>query len=89
MEAPRVGVKLELQLLVYATAIATQDPSRVCNLHHNLMAPSWILFRCTTIGTPPFLTKIVLVMEHSVVEQPSHRKMVTRGSVQRGTFGTK
>ena len=31
MEAPRLGVELELQL----PATATQDPSCVCNLHHN------------------------------------------------------
>ena len=35
MEVPRLGVKLELQLLVCATATATQDPSHVCNLHHS------------------------------------------------------
>ena len=33
MEVPRLGVELELQLLAYATATATQDPSRLCNLH--------------------------------------------------------
>jgi len=34
MEIPRLVVELELQLLAYATATATQDPSLVCNLHH-------------------------------------------------------
>ena len=33
MEVPRLGVKLELQLLVYATGTAMLDLSRVCNLH--------------------------------------------------------
>ena len=33
MEAPRLGV--EQQPLAYATATATQDPSRVCNLHYS------------------------------------------------------
>ena len=33
MEVPRLGVELELQLRVYATATAMQDPSRVCDLH--------------------------------------------------------
>ena len=33
MEVPRLGVKSELQLLAYTTAIATADPSCVCNLH--------------------------------------------------------
>ena len=35
MEVPRLGVESELQLLGYATAIATEDPSRICNLHHS------------------------------------------------------
>ena len=35
MEFPRLGVKLELQLLAYSTATAMQDPSRVCDLHHH------------------------------------------------------
>ena len=33
MEIPRLGVKSELQLLAYATATATRDPSHVCDLH--------------------------------------------------------
>ena len=40
MEAPRLGVKSELQLL--ATATATQDPSWVCYLHHSSQQ-RWIL----------------------------------------------
>ena len=35
MEVPRLGVELELQLLAYATATATQDPNHVCDLHHS------------------------------------------------------
>ena len=35
MEVPRLGVKSELQLLVYATATATQDPSHIFNLYHS------------------------------------------------------
>ena len=34
-EVPRVGVQSELQLLGYATATATSDPSHVCDLHHS------------------------------------------------------
>ena len=33
MEVPRLGVELELELPVYTTATAMQDPSCVCNLH--------------------------------------------------------
>ena len=35
MEVLRLQVELELQLLAYTTATETQDPSRVCNLHHS------------------------------------------------------
>ena len=34
MEVPRLGIESELQLLAYTTAIATRDPSHVCNLQH-------------------------------------------------------
>ena len=42
MEVPRLGVKSELQLLAYATATATPDPSLVCDLHHS-SRQCWIL----------------------------------------------
>ena len=42
MKVPRLGVESELQLLAYATATATPDPSRICNLHHSLWQ-HWIL----------------------------------------------
>ena len=32
---PRLGVELELQPPAHARATATQDLSRVCNLHHS------------------------------------------------------
>ena len=35
MEVPRLRAESELQLPAYTTVIATQDPSRVCNLHHS------------------------------------------------------
>ena len=35
VEVLRLGVESELQLLVYTTAIATRDPSYICNLHHS------------------------------------------------------
>jgi len=35
VEVPRLGVESELQLPAYTRATATQDPSRVCNLHHS------------------------------------------------------
>ena len=36
MEAPRLGVKLELQLLAYSTATAMWDLSHICDLHCSL-----------------------------------------------------
>ena len=35
VEVPRLGVKLKLQLPVYTTTTAMQDPSYVCNLHYS------------------------------------------------------
>ena len=42
MDVPRLGVESKLQLQACTTATATQDPSRVCNLHHSSWQP-WIL----------------------------------------------
>ena len=42
MEVPRLEAESELQLLTYTTAIAMQDPSRVCDLHHS-SRQLWIL----------------------------------------------
>ena len=42
MEVPRLGVKLELQLLAYITATATQNPSRIFGLHQSSWQ-CWIL----------------------------------------------
>ena len=69
MEVPGLGIKLELQLLAYATATATRDPSRICDLHqHQILNPlreaqgrtsnitvtSSVNFCCTTRRTPGF-----------------------------------
>ena len=35
MEVPRLGVKSEIQMPAYTTAIATWDPSCICDLHHS------------------------------------------------------
>ena len=35
MAVPRLGVKLELQMPAYATATATWNPSRICDLCHS------------------------------------------------------
>ena len=36
MKVPRLGVKLELHLQGYTTAMATWDLSHICDLHHSL-----------------------------------------------------
>ena len=38
MEVPRIGVELELQLLAYTTATATQELSHICDLHQSSLA---------------------------------------------------
>ena len=35
MEVPRLGIKLELQLLAYTTATATWNPSLICDPYHS------------------------------------------------------
>ena len=42
MEVSGLEVKLELQLQAYTTAIATPDPSHICDLQHSLQQ-CWIL----------------------------------------------
>ena len=42
MEVPRLGVQSELQLLAYATATGTRDPSHFCDLHRS-SGQRWIL----------------------------------------------
>ena len=42
MEAPRLGVKSELQLQAYTTATAMLDLSRICDLYHS-SREHWIL----------------------------------------------
>jgi len=73
MEVP----KSDLQLLVYATAIATRDPSHVCDLHHSSQqrwilnplsgarikpASSWILVKFVTAEPQQELPKWVFRM---------------------------
>ena len=42
MEVPRLGIKLELQLLAYTTDTATPDPNCICTLHCSSQK-HWIL----------------------------------------------
>ena len=51
MEVPRLEVKLELQLLAYATATAAPDPSHVCKVHHSSQQ-CWILNPLSKVRDP-------------------------------------
>ena len=42
MDIPRLVLESEVQLQVYTTAMATQDPSHICDLHGSLWQ-RWIL----------------------------------------------
>ena len=35
LKVPRLGVRSDLQLQAYTTAMAMQDPSHICDLHHS------------------------------------------------------
>ena len=35
MEVSRLGVKLELQLLMYTTVTAMPDPNYICDIYHS------------------------------------------------------
>ena len=55
MEVPTLELELELHLLAYTTATATQDPclnDRGQGSTHNLMDTSQVHFCCAIMGTP-------------------------------------
>ena len=55
MEIPRIGVKLELQLLAYSIAHGNArllTPSEARDRTCNLVLTSWIRFHYATTGTP-------------------------------------
>ena len=52
MEVPRLGVESELQPPAYTTSTATQDLSRICNLHHRSRQHR-ILNRLSGVGIKP------------------------------------
>ena len=64
MEVPRLGVQLELQLLAYVTATATQDPSYVCNLHHS-SRQHWILNPLAEARDPTSSSWVCNLISHS------------------------
>ena len=53
MEVPRLGVKVESQLLAYPTATIRPDPSRSYDLH-------WILTPLSESGLEPVSSRILV-----------------------------
>ena len=60
MDVARLGVKLELRLLVYATAKATWDLSHICDLHHS----SW---QCQILKPPSKARDQTVLMDTSQI----------------------
>ena len=56
VEASRLGVKLELQLLACITATGTPDPSCICYLHHS----SWQHWMLNTLSEARDWTRILM-----------------------------
>ena len=56
MEVPRLGAKSELLLPAYATATATWDLSRFCDLHHS----SWQRWILNPLSESRDLTRILM-----------------------------
>ena len=56
MEVPGLGVKLEMQLLAYTAAIATQDPRHTCDPHRS----SWQLRVLNTLSEARDWTRILV-----------------------------
>ena len=56
MEVHRLGVELELQLLIYTTATAKLDLSHICNLRHSSWQP-WI---CNPVSKARVQTQVLM-----------------------------
>ena len=66
MEVPRLGAQSELQLLAYTTATATQDLSRVCDLH----CSSWQCWILNTLSKAKDPTCVLMVTSQFVSAAP-------------------
>ena len=74
MEVPTLGGELELQLLAYTTATATQDPGCICDLCHSLWQHQ--IESMVTHLEPPRFSRI-LRQELSNVWSPHDKYLVT------------
>ena len=79
MELLRLGVELELQLLAYSTATASQDPNLVCHLHNSSQkrrllnpphearyrtASSWTLHPVLNLEVVSYFPTVTKTMKH-------------------------
>ena len=68
MEVPRLGLESELQLLAYATATVTRDPSHICHLH-------WSSWQCGILNPLREARDWThILMDISQVLHPLHHK---------------
>ena len=69
MEVPSLGVKTGVQLLAYATATVTQDPSHICDLHHSSR-------QCQTLNPPSEARDgtCILMDTSQILNLPSHNR---------------
>ena len=68
MEVPRLGVKLELQVLTHTTVTATPGPRGVCDLHHSSWQ-CWILNSLSEVGIKPATSWILVGLITAVPRQ--------------------
>ena len=86
MEVPRLGIESDLQLPAYTTATATQDLSRVCDLHrcswqHQILNPlseagiesatSWFLVRFVS-ASPLWEIQVCAFLGSDCSEEATH-----------------
>ena len=83
MAVPRLGVELELQLLAYTIDTATQDPSRVCNLHHN----SWQHHILNPLATSGFKPSSSWILVRFVTTEPQWELLVLSFGVHTKEIG--
>ena len=84
MEVPRLGAELELQLLAYTTATASQEPSPICDLYHSSQQ-CWILNPLSESRD----RNCVLMDARRVCHLLSHNGNSNLVSLQGGTLDTK
>ena len=66
MEAPKLGVKSELQLPAYTTATAMQGLSCVCDLHHSSQQ-CWVLNPLSEARDP---THVLMILVRFITTEP-------------------